>query len=99
MTLKIPSSVNVGVRPSDFRMRSYSSGVIPWSRNSSGVIAVSWAAGFSVSVGFMAIRAGVLIFACPRTRGKDRRRQLAPVLKLPEDLLRQAPSRDGRLGT
>ncbi len=29
ITLKMPSSVRVGVRPSDFRIFSYSSGVMP----------------------------------------------------------------------
>src|SRR6185437_5194294 len=39
ITLKIPSSVNEGSRPSSDLMRSNSSGVIPWSRRTSGVIA------------------------------------------------------------
>src|SRR5579872_4646910 len=35
---KMPSSVNVGMRPISFRMRSYSSGLRPWAATSSGVI-------------------------------------------------------------
>src|SRR4051794_10423252 len=41
MTLKTPSSVYVGARPSDFSMRAYSSGVSLCSRMTSGVIARS----------------------------------------------------------
>src|SRR6478672_3312511 len=39
ITLKIPSSVSDGSRPSDALIRSYSSGVMPWSLMISGVIA------------------------------------------------------------
>src|SRR4051812_27435685 len=35
---KIPSSVNVGVRPISALMRSYSSGVSPWAAISAGVM-------------------------------------------------------------
>src|SRR6266478_7996178 len=35
---KIPSSVKLGTRPINFRMRSYSSGFRPWLATSSGVI-------------------------------------------------------------
>src|SRR6476661_2125140 len=35
---KIPSSVKVGTRPINLRMRSYSSGLRPWLATSSGVI-------------------------------------------------------------
>src|SRR6476620_6755210 len=35
---KIPSSVKVGARPINFKMRSYSSGFRPWLATSSGVI-------------------------------------------------------------
>src|SRR5271154_6981104 len=35
---KIPSSVKLGTRPINFRMRSYSSGFSPWLATSSGVI-------------------------------------------------------------
>src|SRR5260370_30176272 len=35
---KIPSSVKLGTRPINLRMRSYSSGLSPWAATSSGVI-------------------------------------------------------------
>src|SRR5215472_1549956 len=35
---KMPSSVEVGTRPINLRMRSYSSGLSPWEATSSGVI-------------------------------------------------------------
>src|SRR6478609_2435268 len=38
ITLKIPSSVSDGSRPSEILIRSYSSGVMPWSSMTSGVI-------------------------------------------------------------
>ena len=37
---KMPSSVMLGSRPISFRMRSYSSGLRPWSATSCGVISV-----------------------------------------------------------
>jgi len=46
ITLKIPSSVSDGSRPSEALIRSYSSGVMPWSFMISGVMAeacvVAW---------------------------------------------------------
>src|SRR5262249_14395757 len=43
ITLKIPSSVKEGSRPSRDLIRSNSSGVIPWPRSISGVIAgIAW---------------------------------------------------------
>src|SRR5579859_2295267 len=39
ITLKIPSSVSDGSRPSEALIRSYSSGVMPWSLMTSGVMA------------------------------------------------------------
>src|SRR6476469_1137028 len=38
ITLKIPSSVSDGSRPSEALIRSYSSGVMPWSLITSGVM-------------------------------------------------------------
>jgi hypothetical protein len=38
ITLKIPSSVSDGSRPSEALIRSYSAGVMPWSLMTSGVI-------------------------------------------------------------
>src|SRR5262249_61510003 len=41
ITLKMPSSVSEGSRPRAALIRSYSSGVMPWSRTTSGVMAVA----------------------------------------------------------
>src|SRR5271157_3387514 len=79
MTLKIPSSVSVGVRPSDFRMRWYSSGVMLWSRNSSGVMAGSWAAGVADSTGFMATRGVESLFSHGGGREERRKRGILGV--------------------
>ncbi len=44
----------LGSRPSDFRMRSYSSGEMPWSRSTSGVMVGSLARAGAFSTGVMA---------------------------------------------
>src|ERR1019366_450759 len=71
ITLKMPSSVNVGSRPSDFRMRSYSSAEIPWSRSASGVMAGSLARLVALLTGFMAIRKEILLSHAASGLGKE----------------------------
>src|SRR5229473_3967852 len=48
ITLKMPSSVSDGSRPSEALIRSYSSGVIPWSLITSGVMAEACIVGMGV---------------------------------------------------
>src|SRR5215813_6921431 len=48
ITLKIPSSVSDGSRPKDALIFSYSSGVMPWSATTSGVMAGACVVGMVV---------------------------------------------------
>src|SRR5690242_7517545 len=48
ITLKMPNSVSDGSRPSEVLIRSYSSGVMPWSLMTSGVIADACVVGMGV---------------------------------------------------
>src|SRR5579864_2042527 len=48
ITLKMPSSVSDGSRPSEALIRSYSSGVMPWSLMTSGVMAEACVVGINL---------------------------------------------------
>src|SRR5438309_3061539 len=48
ITLKIPNSVSDGSRPKELLIRSYSSGVMPWSLITSGVIAEACVVGMGI---------------------------------------------------
>src|SRR3989442_1367114 len=64
MAEKMPSSVKVGARPINLRMRAYSSGLRPWAATSAGVtLGVFAALGVTVLDGRLALRAtGFLTF-------------------------------------
>src|ERR1700743_278324 len=64
ITLKIPSSVNDGSRPSAVLIRSYSSGVMPWSLMTSGVMA-------EVCVVGMGLLYFLTLFALIPSRARD----------------------------
>ena len=66
----MPSSVRLGSRPSAFRMRSYSSEEIPWSRSTSGVIVWILGRGWEHSLLDSWRKGGTSIFACWEGRGK-----------------------------
>src|SRR6266481_8648080 len=50
ITLKMPNSVSEGSRPKEALIRSYSSGVMPWSAMTSGVMAEACVVGMAVFI-------------------------------------------------
>src|SRR5438270_8303175 len=96
ITLKIPSSVSEGSRPSHFRTFLYSSGVMPCSATTSGVMAVAVAFGIRGNLIFARSTADSRI-VLGRLILEPRQRRLEGAEGLLDTEVRVTRIRDGRL--